>query len=244
MCLGALKTFHNSEQLEDEKKMSWKAEDDRLLISLVKGEAGRTWRDVQCSFPGLIGPEEMNLPVNPRKYWNVKKETLLLELKRADKMWQDISDSLERTVKACMSHHTKCLGALKTFHDGQQIEENMSWRAEDERLLALLIEAGNTWRNILSYFPGRTESDCMGHYYVDLRKLAPSGLSDAEVQQNRHQGRDQIQQPPRHNTDPLSQTGSVLAANGQEPRGPVTLPSFSELAASVDPLSQSPPRDA
>ncbi|KAG6096600.1 hypothetical protein E4U30_001407 [Claviceps sp. LM220 group G6] len=244
MCLGALKTFHNSEQLEDEKKT----------------KAGRTWRDVQCSFPGrtesgcmsryyidlrkLIGPEEMNLPVNPRKYWNVKKETLLLELKRADKMWQDISDSLERTVKACMSHHTKCLGALKTFHDRQQIEENMSWRAEDERLLTLLIEAGNTWRDVLVYFPGRTESDCMGHYYVDLRKLAPSGLSDAEVQQNRHQGRDQMQQPPRHNTDPLSQTGSVLAANEQELRDPVTLPSFSELAASVDPLSQSLPRDA
>ncbi|KAG6222886.1 hypothetical protein E4U26_005000 [Claviceps purpurea] len=261
MCLGALRTFQNSEQ--PEKEMSWKAEDDRLLISLVEGVAGATWRDVLCSFPGrtesgcmshyyidlrkLFGPEEISesLPVNPRKYWTVKNETLLLELKKADKTWQEISDSLERTVRACVSHHTKCLGAFKTFHDRQQIEKEMTWRAEDDRLLTLLIEAGSTWRDILCYFPGRTELGCMGHYYVDLRKFAPSGISfsDAEVQQNRHQGRDQIQQPPRHTTDPLSQAGSVLAANEQEPRGPVTLPSFSELAASVDPLSQSRPRN-
>ncbi|KAG5940673.1 hypothetical protein E4U59_002297 [Claviceps monticola] len=252
ICLGALKTFHNSEQLE--KKMSWKAEDDRLLISLVEGEAGGTWREILCSFPRrtesgcmshyyidlrkLIEPEEISesLPVNPKKYWNVKNETLLLELKKAGKKWQDVSDSLERTVGACMSHHKKCHVAFKTFHDRQQIEKKMTWRAEDDGLLTVLIEAGSTWRDILCYFPGRTESDCMGHYYVDLRKFAPSGISDAEVQQNRHQGRAQIQQPPRHTTDPLSQAESV-------PRGPVTLPSFSELAASVGSLSQSPPRN-
>ncbi|KAG5954099.1 hypothetical protein E4U57_004813 [Claviceps arundinis] len=124
------------------------------------------------------------------------------------------------------------------------VQREYYWSIQEQTLLLELRKTDKTWRDILSYFPGRTESDCMGHYYVDLRKLAPSGLSDAEVQQNRHRERDQIQQPPHDTTDPLSQAGSVLAANEQEPRGPVTLPSFSELAASVDPLSQSPPRDA
>ncbi|KAG5940675.1 hypothetical protein E4U59_002299 [Claviceps monticola] len=106
------------------------------------------------------------------------------------------------------------------------------WTLDEEELLLELGEAGRSWEQISR---------------EDLPSVASLALSrgpDAEVQHNRHQphDHDQMRHIPCYTVHPLSQTGSVLAANEQGPRGPVALPSFSELAASVDPLSQPPPR--
>ncbi|KAG6059820.1 hypothetical protein E4U16_006970 [Claviceps sp. LM84 group G4] len=166
------------------KLKPWTEEEDKLLLKLK--EAGGKWQEISESLgrtPGACRSRygkylevkvseteksQSSLQLeNERVKWTAEEEKLLVQLKASHKTWQEISERLGRTPRACQIRHGQRLEVSVTEKSQGSLQprnERKKWTAEEEKLLFQLKVADKTWQEISDHLPGRTVNACQVHY--------------------------------------------------------------------------------
>ncbi|KAG6043711.1 hypothetical protein E4U39_004228 [Claviceps sp. Clav50 group G5] len=179
--LDAYDTEMSQGSLQAKLNKPWSEEEDKLLLKLK--EAGGTWQEISESLgrtPGACRSrygKHLEVKVseteksqgslqldNERVKWTAEEEKLLVQLKASDKTWQEISERLGRTPRACRIRHGQCLEVSVSQGSLQPKNERKKWTAEEEKLLFQLKVADKTWQEISDHLPGRTANACQVHY--------------------------------------------------------------------------------
>ncbi|KAG6041686.1 hypothetical protein E4U39_006414 [Claviceps sp. Clav50 group G5] len=184
--------------------------------------------------------------------WSAKEESLLFTYKRAGMSWQEIAGYLpERTTDSCKIYYYRILRRCDGWSPELQnklcrIYERLKpemWAKIGQELSILWGCAEEMhWHLRAGVTAERAAISPIVQPAANLRFLAPSRVPGADTHQNRYQEYDRIQQPPRHNTHPLSQAGPFLTASEQRFRSSVALPSFASFTASIELSFRPPPR--
>ncbi|KAG5958863.1 hypothetical protein E4U56_005266 [Claviceps arundinis] len=122
-----------------------------------------------------------SLPTNSGKSWTLEEHDLLLTLKEAGESWQDISEKLERTPRACKNQYKQRFVVFPGSIASLQAKLNKPWTDEENKLLLELKKAGRTWREI-SESMGRTSGACRSHYFGKRFQVSETETSQGSLQ--------------------------------------------------------------
>lgn len=139
------------------KKGQWSEEEDEALFSLVSltGISKVTMEEIVKVLPGRSIKQvrerwRSNLdPSIKRDNWTPEEDTVLLEMRKMDMGWADIS----RMIKGRTEH------MVKTRFRSMQRAEKRAWsRKEDDVITSMVNQIGQNWEAIANQLKNRTTS--------------------------------------------------------------------------------------
>ncbi|KAG6096598.1 hypothetical protein E4U30_001404 [Claviceps sp. LM220 group G6] len=122
-----------------------------------------------------------SLQTNSGKFWTLEEHDLLLRLKEAGESWQEISEKLERTPRACQNQYKQRFVVFPGSKASLRAKLNKPWTDEENKLLLELKKAGRTWKEI-SESMGRTPGACRSHYFEKRFQVSETETSQGSLQ--------------------------------------------------------------
>ena len=157
-------------QRKREKKSKWTKEEDELLLKKGKEYNNKKWKLVASFLPGH---SSVQCSARYKRIqsgiikgsWNKEEDKKLLELyNKYGKNWAKISKEMHsRTGKQVRDRF------LNFFDNG--IDKRTFTEEEDEEIIKLYKQYGNSWTTIAKFLKGRTGDMVKNRFYSKLNKI-------------------------------------------------------------------------
>ena len=163
-------------QRKREKKSKWTKEEDELLLKKGKEYNNKKWKLVASFLPGH---SSVQCSARYKRIqsgiikgsWNKEEDKKLLELyNKYGKNWAKISKEMHsRTGKQVRDRF------LNFFDNG--IDKRKFTEEEDEEIIKLYKQYGNSWTTIAKFLKGRTGDMVKNRFYSRLNKIINNNIS-------------------------------------------------------------------
>jgi hypothetical protein len=194
---GLAPTRIRKQQNDPKTKVTWSAEEDDLLRSLVSDTHPNSWSAIAKYFPTKTAPQisgRWEKVVNPKLVkgsWTSEEDQVILGFvdHNGVKDWAKLAGLLPgRTGKQCRERFKNHLDpALR----------HRAWTtAEDDQLVELHAKYGNQWTRISTFFEGRTDNCIKNRWNSTVKKrLARMQMGLPLVQKRGRKPKAQIEIP-------------------------------------------------
>lgn len=149
----------------------WTMEEDMRLSALVENVKSVSWCSLAVHFPGKTAQQiagRWEKVLNPRLVkgsWKREEDEVILEFvaKNGDKDWAKLASMLNgRTGKQCRERFKN--------HLDPTLSKDPWTSDEDDRLISLHEQFGNSWTKLSAFFPGRTDNCIKNRWNSTIRK--------------------------------------------------------------------------
>ena len=164
-------TRTRKQQSYTSSKTIWTKEEDDLLTRLAQSYTSISWSAIAKYFPAKTAPQlagRWEKVLNPRLVkgsWTRDEDEAILAFVRAngDKDWSKLAVTLKgRTGKQCRERFKN--------HLDPSVSRTAWTPEEDQQLIDLHAQYGNSWTKIASFFSGRTDNCIKNRWNSTIKK--------------------------------------------------------------------------
>jgi hypothetical protein len=169
--LALAPTRVRKQQNDVKSRVTWTAEEDELLRSLVSETHPNCWSAISKYFPTKTAAQicgRWEKVLNPKLVkgaWTGEEDQVILQYveNNGTKDWAKLATFLPgRTGKQCRERFKNHLDPTV---------QHIPWSSEDDqRLIDLHTQYGNQWTQIASFFEGRTDNSIKNRWNSTLKK--------------------------------------------------------------------------